>query len=69
MNIKDLNPETIAKLGLAKELKQINAKPRQHKFTIEDVRSNALNVISQISRLNQGERARVLEHCIKLNSV
>jgi|TARA_R100001480_G_C4684144_1_gene175234 hypothetical protein len=65
MNINDLNPETIAKLGLQKEA----AKPREYKFTKDMVRSNSLNVMAVISKLSQMERRRVLEHCLKINEV
>ena len=65
MNINDLNPETIAKLGLQKEV----SKPREYKFTKDMVRSNSLNVMAVISKLSQAERRRVLEHCLKINEV
>lgn len=65
MNIKDLHPETLAKLGLQQEV----AKPREYKFTKEQVRSNALNVMAVISKLSQSERKRVLDHCHKLNDI
>ena len=65
MNINELNPETIAKLGLQKEA----AKPREYKFTKDMVRSNSLNVMAVISKLSQMERRRVLEHCLKINEV
>ena len=65
MNIKDLNPETLAKLGLDKEL----AKPREYKFTKDHVRTNAHNVMAVVSKLSQNERRRVLEHCLKINEV
>ncbi len=65
MNIKDLNPETLAKLGLDKEL----VKPREYKFTKDHVRTNAHNVMAVVSKLSQNERRRVLEHCLKINEV
>ena len=65
MNITDLHPETLAKLGLTKEL----PKTREYKFTKDQVRTNAHNVMAGISKLSQNERRRVLEHCIKLNEV
>ncbi len=65
MNITDLHPETLAKLGLSKEV----AKPREDKLTKDQVRSNAHNVMAVVSKLSQNERRRVLEHCIKLNEV
>ena len=65
MNIKDLNPETLTKLGLDKEL----AKPREYKFTKDHVRTNAHNVMAVVSKLSQNERRRVLEHCLKINEV
>lgn len=69
MNINDLNPETIEKLGLKKEHRQANRKPREQKFSKEQVRSNAIKVLAVIAGLNQSERERVLQHAIKLNSV
>ena len=69
MNINDLNPETLEKLGLVKEHKQVNRKPREQKFSKEQVRSNAIKVLAVIAGLNQSERERVLQHAIKLNSV
>tara|TARA_R100001086_G_scaffold212721_1_gene128723 strand:+ start:262 stop:504 length:243 start_codon:yes stop_codon:yes gene_type:complete len=65
MHINDLDAETIAKLGLTKEA----AKPREYKFTKDQVRSNAMNVMAVISKLSQNERRRVLEHCMKINEV
>jgi len=63
--ITELDPEVLAKLGLTKEL----TKPREYKFTKDQVRSNAHNVMAVVSKLSQNERRRVLEHCIKLNEV
>tara|TARA_R100001480_G_C4687324_1_gene175678 strand:+ start:415 stop:618 length:204 start_codon:yes stop_codon:yes gene_type:complete len=63
--ITELDPELIAKLGLSKEV----VKPREYKFTKDQVRSNSMNVMAVISKLSQNERRRVLEHCIKLNEV
>lgn len=65
MNINDLHPETLVKLGLAKEV----AKPREYKFTKDHVRTNAHNVMAVVSKLSQNERRRVLEHCLKINEV
>ena len=65
MNIKDLHPETLAKLGLDKEL----TKPREYKFTKDHVRSNAHNVMAVVSKLSQSERRRVLQHCLRINEV
>jgi len=63
--ITELDPELIAKLGLSKEV----VKPREYKFTKDQVRSNSMNVMAVISKLSQNERRRVLDHCIKLNEV
>ena len=65
LQLSDLDPEMITKLGLGKEA----AKPREYKFTKDQVRTNALNVMSVVSKLSQSERRRVLEHCLKLNDV
>jgi ribosomal 50S subunit-associated protein YjgA (DUF615 family) len=77
MNITDLHPETLAKLGLHEtqllyykwRLTKEVTKPREYKFTKDQVRSNAHNVMAVVSKLSQNERRRVLEHCIKLNEV
>tara|TARA_B100000035_G_C21002706_1_gene555733 strand:- start:485 stop:694 length:210 start_codon:yes stop_codon:yes gene_type:complete len=69
MNINELDKETAEKLGLIADYKKAIRKPREQKFSKEQVRSNALKVLNVIANLNQSERARVLEHAIKLNSV
>ena len=42
--ITELDPEVLAKLGLTKEV----AKPREYKFTKDQVRSNAHNVMAVV---------------------
>lgn len=69
LNINDLNPETLSKLGLVQEHKTINKKPRSQTFTKEQVRSNAIKVLAVVAGLSQSERDRVLAHAIKLNGV
>lgn len=69
MNISDMDRETATKLGVLEEWRQAVRKPRETKFTKEQVRSNALRVLNVVAGLKQGERARVLAHAIKLNEV
>jgi len=63
MNINELNPETLEKLGLAQKEK------RSHMFKVEDVKRYAFRVMSVLDRLCMSERKRVLAHCAKLNDV
>lgn len=69
MNIKELDADTIKQLGLTDELKKALRKPREQKFSKEQVRSNAIKVLAVVSSLNQSERDRVLHHALKLNTV
>ena len=39
------------------------------RFTKEDVRRHALKALSVLSQLDQGQRLRVLRHCIKINDI
>ena len=69
MNINELDKETAEKLGVLEMYKKAVRKPREQKFSKEQVRSNAIKVLAVIAGLNQSERERVLQHAIKLNSV
>ena len=69
MNIKDLDPETVKKLGLLDEYKSDTKKPGNKRFTKDQVRSHAFRVLSVIAALSQNERARVLNHADRLNSL
>ena len=69
MHISEMDKETAEKFGLLDEYKKAIRKPREQKFSKEQVRSNAIKVLAVVAGLNQSERARVLEHAIKLNSV
>lgn len=69
LNINDLTPEVLAKIGMVDEHKKANRKPRQQQFSKEQVRSNAIKVLAVISNLSQSERDRVLAHAVKLNTV
>ena len=69
MNINELDRETAEKLGVLEVYKKAIRKPREQKFSKEQVRSNAIKVLAVIAGLNQSERERVLQHAIKLNSV
>tara|TARA_B100000575_G_scaffold269455_1_gene249135 strand:+ start:62 stop:271 length:210 start_codon:yes stop_codon:yes gene_type:complete len=69
MNINELDKETALKLGVLDAYKKAIRKPREQKFSKEQVRSNAIKVLAVVAGLNQSERERVLQHAIKLNSV
>ena len=69
MNINELDKETAEKLGVLEMYKKAIRKPREQKFSKEQVRSNAIKVLAVVSGLNQSERERVLQHAAKLNSV
>tara|TARA_B100000963_G_scaffold272465_1_gene240681 strand:- start:253 stop:462 length:210 start_codon:yes stop_codon:yes gene_type:complete len=69
MNINELDRETAEKLGVLEVYKKAIRKPREQKFSKEQVRSNAIKVLAVVAGLNQSERERVLQHAIKLNSV
>ncbi len=69
MNINELDKETAEKLGVLEMYKKAVRKPREQKFSKEQVRSNAIKVLAVVAGLNQSERERVLQHAIKLNSV
>jgi hypothetical protein len=61
VNVKDIDPDTRRKLGLRL--------PRQTTFSAEECRSRALRVLATIADLTRGERARVLNHALKVNRV
>jgi len=61
ININDLTPEQRRDLGLRL--------PRQQKFNKEDVRRWALKTLALLAALSQDERARVLEHAKRVNSI
>jgi hypothetical protein len=63
MNINELNPETLEKLGLVQKEK------RNYTFKAEDVKRHAFRVMSVLDKLCVSERKRVLTQCIKLNDV
>ena len=63
LNINDLNPETLEKLGLVPKEK------RNYTFKAEDVKRHAFRVMSVLDTLCVSERKRVLTHCIKLNDI
>lgn len=59
MNIDELDPETIKKLGLSK--------PKKHTFLAEHERQFAIKVLNVISNIKQSERSRVLRRALKMN--
>ena len=65
MNISELDPETLARLGLTHEIK----KERKYTFNKDHVRSHSMTVMGCISKLSQSERKRVLQHCLKINDI
>jgi len=60
MNIDELNPETLKKLGFKK--------PRTKTFTAENERSYAIKVLNVIADLKQSERCRVLKRALLMNN-
>lgn len=69
MNITELDKKTAEAMGILEEYKKAIRKPREQKFSKEQVRSNAIKVLAVVAGLNQSERERVLQHAAKLNSV
>jgi hypothetical protein len=69
MNISELDKKTAEAMGILDEYKKAIRKPREMKFSKEQVRSNAIKVLAVVSGLSQAERERVLLHAAKLNSV
>jgi hypothetical protein len=61
LNLADLDPETVKKLGLSK--------PKQYTFLVEHERQYAIKVLNVISNLKQNERDRVLRRAMKMNEV
>lgn len=61
INVKDLNRDTRAKLGLRRFTGARYAK--------DDVRTDALRALEPIAHLTRSQRRRVLEHAMKLNDV
>lgn len=61
LNIEDLDPETIKKLGLSK--------PKKFTFLAEHERQYAIKVLNVVSGLKQTERDRVLRRAMKMNEV
>jgi len=70
LRIEDLDAETLDKLGVG-DLVPATAKPRsaKQKFTVEDERRNAINVLAVISKLSQSQRRKVLRRAMELNNV
>ncbi len=69
MNISELDKKTAEAMGILDEYKKAIRKPREQKFSKEQVRSNAIKVLAVVAGLTQSERERVLQHAAKLNSV
>ena len=71
LNIKDLNPETINKLGLQTEVQKASkSKPSNtSRMSKDSCRSHALQCLGVLSKLTPSERKRVLLQAIKVNEV
>ena len=67
--IEDMDQETAEKLGVLDQWKKANRKPRETKFSKEQVRSNSMRVLNVIANLTQRQRERVLNHSLKLNEL
>jgi hypothetical protein len=61
INLADLSPEQRSDLGIRK--------PRETAFSKDDVRSWALKCLAPLASLSRAERARVLRHALKVNTV
>lgn len=59
LNVDDLDPETLKKLGLKKE--------RNKTFYAEDEKKFAIKVLNVMTCLTQKERNRVLRRAITMN--
>ena len=69
MKLKEMDREIAEKLGILAEWKKENRKPRQGRFSMEQVRSNTLRILNVVAPLSQSERKRVLAHALRLNEV
>lgn len=61
LTLDDLPKEARQKFGLRK--------PRQQQFSKEEVRKHALRVLAELANLTQDQRARVLTHAARVNSI
>ena len=61
ISLDDIPPDERRKLGLAK--------PRERKFSQEEVRSWALKILAAMAGLTRDERNRVLRHAAKVNQL
>lgn len=69
VNINELGPEVLEKLGLASETPKTPTKRSCSKITMEEVRQHSLRVLSVLDKLSQQQRDRVLAHAVKVNRV
>lgn len=69
LRIEDLDAETLSKLGVGDLLPAPKPKSAKPKFTVEDERRNAINVLAVISKLSQSQRRKVLKRAMELNNV
>tara|TARA_R100001079_G_C4322475_1_gene99594 strand:+ start:90 stop:368 length:279 start_codon:yes stop_codon:yes gene_type:complete len=68
MNIKDLDIDTIKKLGIS-DLVPSEPTKRRKQLTKDEIRGLSISCLSVLSKLSQSDRTRVLEHAIKINKV
>ena len=69
MRIEEMDKETAIKLNVLEEWKKARRKPRQGRFSKEQVRSNAMRVLNVVANLKQSERKRVLTFALQLNEL
>jgi hypothetical protein len=71
LNISELSPEVLEKLGLTGEMPKQPTKRSSGngKITMEEVRQHSLRVLAVLDKLSQQQRDRVLAHAIKVNRV
>jgi hypothetical protein len=61
IDFNDIPEDQRRKMGLRK--------PRESKFSQEEVRSHALKILAAMAGLTQTQRERVLKHAMKVNKL
>ena len=67
MNINDLDPQTLSKLGLEHLADTPKASRKQTPKDI--IRGHASSVMGLLAKQSQSDRKRILEHATKMNEV